>query len=118
MQYHVEDEYVRDFSFEPEILLRRKDSLYVQREKFQHRKRLKRRKQFKQHQIVAISKGHDPFGDSQSPSDVEASYSQGAASPTDTATDWTNNDDLDSDDKEEIQRCPVDIELEEFYYVS
>lgn len=34
------------------------------------------------------------------------------ASPTD------QSDDLDSDDKAEIQRSPVEVELEEFYYVS
>lgn len=126
MQYHVEDEYVRDFSFEPEIILRRKDSLHIQREKYQHRKRQKRRKQFKQRQIVAISTNYDPYEagpssgggcGSLSPSDFETSYSQGDVSPVDTI-EWINSDDLDSDDKEEIQRSPVDIELEEFYYVS
>ncbi|XP_062560788.1 chloride channel protein 2-like isoform X3 [Armigeres subalbatus] len=133
MQYHVEDEYVRDFSFEPEIILRRKDSLYIQREKYQHRKRLKR-KQLKQKHIVSISEAYDPDlyeagqstaacggGGSRSPSDVEISCSQAEdASPTNTGggSRWINNgDDLDSDDKEEIQRSPVDIELEEFYYM-
>ncbi|KXJ80428.1 hypothetical protein RP20_CCG025166 [Aedes albopictus] len=122
MQYHGKDEYVRDFSFEPEIILRRKDSLHIQREKYQHRKRQKRRKLFKERQIVFISTDYDPYeagpsgaigAGSRSPSDVETSYSQGdSVSPV----GWINGDDLDSDDKEEIQRSPVDIELEEFYY--
>lgn len=125
MHYHIEDEYERDYSFEPEIILRRKDSLSIQREHYQHRKQLKRRKQFKQSQIVAIARlpvirrlssspaEGGPMAQCSGTADAGGSFQQPTpASPTD------QSDDLDSDDKAEIQRSPVEVELEEFYYVS
>ncbi|EAT42523.1 AAEL005950-PA, partial [Aedes aegypti] len=84
-----EDEYVRDFSFEPEIILRRKDSLHIQRENSNSGKSSPSRQ-------TTIRTRRDPVV---------------------VAVAWINSDDLDSDDKEEIQRSPVDIELEEFYYM-
>ncbi|EDS40747.1 chloride channel protein 2 [Culex quinquefasciatus] len=124
MHYHIEDEYERDYSFEPEIILRRKDSLSIQREHYQHRKQLKRRKQFKQSQIVAIARlpvirrlssspaEGGPMAQCSGTADAGGSFQQPTpASPTD------QSDDLDSDDKAEIQRSPVEVELEEFYYM-
>uniref|UniRef100_A0A182P7R8 Chloride channel protein n=1 Tax=Anopheles epiroticus TaxID=199890 RepID=A0A182P7R8_9DIPT len=56
MHIPIKDEYVRDFSFEPEFILRRKDSLDIQREKY-HRKRLNsRRKRLKQNALHVLAK--------------------------------------------------------------
>lgn len=130
MHYHIEDEYERDYSFEPEIILRRKDSLSIQREHYQHRKQLKRRKQFKQSQIVAIARlpglrrlsnpaeGGGGGLMAQCPGAAEAGGSFQQPTTTATPTDQSQSDDLDSDDKAEIQRSPIEVELEEFYYVS
>ncbi|EAA07584.4 AGAP002891-PA [Anopheles gambiae str. PEST] len=56
MHIPIKDEYVRDFSFEPEFILRRKDSLDIQREKY-HRKRLNsRRKRLKRNALLVLAK--------------------------------------------------------------
>lgn len=139
MHIPIKDEYVRDFSFEPEIILRRKDSLDIQREKY-HRKRLMtNRKRLKQAALQALAKHSLPranheqkpipaLGGSADVSESEASVVPSVSigepatpisvSSFDDARPTSALDDLDPADKEEIRRSVVDIEIEEFYYVS
>lgn len=167
MHIPIKDEYVRDFSFEPEIILRRKDSLDIQREKY-HRKRLNsRRKRLKRNALLVLAKtaaivppplGHQqrvvekndpgempvrPYGVENGSRNSETSAclpttssSSSRSSTTNMHTSSRSNamlidvpspndcpagsglDDLDPADKDEIRRSIVDIEIEEFYYVS
>ncbi|XP_035894794.1 chloride channel protein 2 isoform X1 [Anopheles stephensi] len=147
MHIPIKDEYVRDFSFEPEIILRRKDSLDIQREKY-HRKRLNsRRKRLKQNALLVLAKtaavppehrqpesdhgkggggAGDVLGRTRSGSNSETSaYIPSSmsnatlidVSSSDACPVGTGLDDLDPADKEEIRRSIVDIEIEEFYYM-
>uniref|UniRef100_A0A182SIP7 Uncharacterized protein n=1 Tax=Anopheles maculatus TaxID=74869 RepID=A0A182SIP7_9DIPT len=150
MHIPIKDEYVRDFSFEPEIILRRKDSLDIQRDKY-HRKRLNsRRKRLKQNALQVLAKAsavpppppdHCPAkpdnGDggvvgeahertrsgsnSETSACIPSSMSNATlidVSSSDACPAGSGLDDLDPADKEEIRRSIVDIEIEEFYYVS
>ncbi|XP_058128872.1 chloride channel protein 2 isoform X2 [Anopheles ziemanni] len=142
MNIPIEDEYVRDFSFEPEIILRRKDSLDVQREKY-HKKRLNsRRKRLKQSTLHVLAKTLPISGaleDRRSSSDVvdcgggggDGAMTQSGGecepialstrswvrSPVDQCSPGSALDDLGPEDKAEIRRSVVDIEIEEFYYM-
>ncbi|ETN67164.1 chloride channel protein 2 [Anopheles darlingi] len=138
MHIPIKDEYVRDFSFEPEIILRRKDSLDIQREKY-HRKRLMtNRKRLKQSALQALAKHSLPRAPTHEPKPIpvqngsaDVSESEASAVPVsigepatpisvssfDDARPTSGLDDLDPADKEEIRRSVVDIEIEEFYYM-
>uniref|UniRef100_A0A182MA61 Uncharacterized protein n=1 Tax=Anopheles culicifacies TaxID=139723 RepID=A0A182MA61_9DIPT len=149
MHIPIKDEYVRDFSFEPEIILRRKDSLDIQRDKY-HRKRLNsRRKRLKQNALQVLAKAAPvPPPDQQRPTEPAINYGDAGGEVLEGTKSGSNSetsacipssmsnatlidvsssdacppgrglDDLDPADKEEIRRSIVDIEIEEFYYVS
>ena len=100
MHYH-QDEYVRDHLFEPEILSR-KDSLHIQREKY-NRCRLARRK-FKR----KINKN----------SVRKRLQAHNSKSQIRTICENDENDEDDEDDFERQIPSPVDQEVERSYYVS
>lgn len=94
------DKYIRDYSFEPEILLERKDSIHVHRNKIK-RKRLLKRRTYKDRLSLYIRRR---------PQTIQEENSR-------NIEDDKNEDDKASlDELEELNE--LDLEVEGFYYVS
>lgn len=105
MMNNLKDEYVRDYSFDPEIILGRKDSLSVQRKQYAMRKITKKPRKRK---LLIIPQEY---------MNRKFKWNQNRCDRKNAENDKLSTDE-DDDDTLEPPPNQIDSQIEGFYHVS
>lgn len=112
--HDYKDEYIRDYSFDPELLLGRKDSIKIQKRVYQKKKLGKKPKRRKLFLTIPLTDSNQ-YGNSGSSSGASGLRPAGKTQEENS----DNEEDIDDEDANiNLPQKQIDSKIQEFYHVS
>lgn len=107
----LEDKYIRDYAFDPEILQERKDSIAVHRNKYRHKQLQQKRRSSKRNHPSLYLRLPKTIRENESETNNNRNKLNVVSGSEDTISCCTVLDELE-------ETSELDKEVEDFYYVS